>query len=91
MLYFLQFSSDDRDISHNAQGQRQGQVKVEAVQALHFEAYRLVLFVLPGYFYTFYWTEFHQIFTVGAPWVGTVQETIWLLGTLSFPSNGQKT
>ena len=41
MLYFLQFSSDDRDISHNAQGQRQGQVKVEAVQALHFEAYRL--------------------------------------------------
>ena len=42
MLYFLQFSSDDRNISHNAQGQRQGQVKVEAVQALHFEAYRLV-------------------------------------------------
>ena len=66
MLYFLQFSSDDRNISHNAQGQRQGQVKVEAVQALHFEAYRLVLYVCNRYFYTFYWTDFDQTFTVGA-------------------------
>ena len=44
MLYFLQLSSDDSNISNNAQGQ--GHVKVEAVQALHLEAYRLVVLVI---------------------------------------------
>ena len=40
---------ESHNISHNAQGQRQGQVKVEAVQALHLEAYRLVLSVCPEF------------------------------------------
>ena len=49
MLHFLQLSSDDSNISNNAQGQGQGHVKVEAVQALHLEAYRLVLYVSPEF------------------------------------------
>ena len=72
MLYFLQLSSDDSNISNNAQGQGQGHVKVEAVQALHLEAYRLVCLSLTGTSLLStgpIFTKFaHKVPTYSAPW-----------------------